>query len=63
MCISVFSIISLESCKIKRNTPCAAGCWGPKLIINFLFTLLPFIEFQLKKKLKFKNLRFISKIV
>lgn len=36
MCGSAFSIISPFNCKIKRRTPCAAGCWGPK----FKFTAL-----------------------
>jgi hypothetical protein len=53
MCMSVFSIISLDNCNISLNTPWAAGCCGPKFKIIFLFLLVLFKEFQLKKKLKF----------
>ena len=55
MWISVFSIISLDNCKINLNTPCAAGCCGPKFIIIFLLILFVFREFQLKKKTKIHN--------
>jgi hypothetical protein len=50
--MSVFSMISFDNCKINLKTPWAAGCCGPKLTIIFLFILLDFKEFQLKKKLK-----------
>jgi len=32
-CGSIRSMISPSSSITIRSTPCAAGCWGPKLIV------------------------------
>ena len=39
MCGSANFIVSPSNSKIKRKTPCAAGCCGPKLIKKFLILL------------------------
>jgi hypothetical protein len=59
MWISVFSIISPLSCRIKRKTPWAAGCCGPKFrfivfIVFVLAVLLVVMGFQFWKILLFR---------